>query len=130
MRLDRANSWVESHLVRKSLCLALLCLAVVGAAQAGVAGAHASCSGAVWRTFRDGTQVCPRYHSLISDYALTRLRWRAWNAGEARATGYVSCVHHSYCRGMRPQRVSIKLSRARVCPDGVQIYSRYELWAL
>lgn len=112
--------------LRRLIFLALACIAAIGVEAGGSAQARPSCSGAAWRTLRDGTQVCPRYHSLISDYALTHLRWTAWNAGEARATGTLSCVHHSYCRGLRPQRLSIRLSRAHVCADGVRIYSRYD----
>jgi hypothetical protein len=85
---------------------------------------------AVWRTGRDGTQVCPRTHSLIADRSLTGLRWSSWGVSVARATGYLSC-EGSGCQGTRSERVSVELSRVRLCPDQegdrIAIYSRYDL---
>lgn len=45
----------------------------------------------------------------------------------ARGTGYLTCGG-SGCQGTHPQKMAIKLSRPRRCPDRVRIYSRFDTW--
>ncbi len=107
------------------MIVASCCVRALTAASG--ATAQPRCSGVVWRTLRDGTQTCPRTHSLIADYGLVRLRWSAWGGADARADGYLMCGG-SGCAGTHPRSVRVKLSRRERCPDGVEIYARYDSW--
>jgi hypothetical protein len=119
----------------RAAALVLLAAALLvtqgGATAALMAGepprpaAERHCAGIYWRTHRDGAQLCPRTHSLFFDSELAHLRWSSWGGSVARATGYLRCVG-LFCQGTYPERVSVKLSRPRRCPDGTRIYSRYE----
>jgi hypothetical protein len=97
------------------------------ASAARAASAH--CSGIRWRTLHDGTQTCPRQHSLESGKVLGRLSWSSWGGSTATASGYLSRT--IYQRKL-PHRVyeldpaTVRLSRAYTCGH-VRIYSYFEM---
>lgn len=105
-------------------CIAML-LSVVG-----LPGAHAaarssrSCGNqVVWRTQRDGTQVCPRTHSILAGTSWIMLRWRGWGSPVARANGYqLDYPPAPGTDGRSP--LILRLYKRLDCPDGTRIYSR------
>ena len=117
-----------------SLAVAISTVAMpIGSAVASRVGrAHEAskrCSGITWRTLRDGSEVCPVNHGLIADVRLVRLRWSSWGAPVARATGF--SAHTVYpnnrCCAFALTPATVRLSQPRSCPDGVRIYSRFQL---
>jgi hypothetical protein len=86
------------------------------------------CAEVYWRTRRDGAQLCPATHSLVADLSLVRLRWSSWGSSTAKASGFIAHTvfpknHLAY--SLSP--VSVRLSQPKRCPDGMRIYSRYDL---
>ena len=129
-------------LIRR-LCGALVLTAAVGCAISSSAAGHGSrqlqgpaiatnardCNAVAWRSERDGDQYCPRYHSMLSDFAYSRIRWSSWGGPAANGTGAAICTHPSarYCGRSAYQTyaiVAIRLSRPTTCSDGTRIYTR------
>lgn len=117
----------------RRVALVVALIAVTGLSQvisaAAVGGPRARmavhCQRIFWRTMRDGAQVCPGYHDLLADRAFWYLKWSSWRSGGARGHGKYACTD-SACRGQIIARVTIKLTRARRCPDGARIFTRFD----
>jgi hypothetical protein len=110
-------------LVASSLAIAVTAAAGTAMASAGGAADRATrnCTHVLWRTLRDGSQVCPRSHSLEADRELIHLAWASWGGSEARASGEYAC-DGSACE-FGPQPVSVLLSHPIRCPGDIRIYS-------
>jgi hypothetical protein len=90
---------------------------ISGAWAAASPGAHVRCAPVVWRSLRNGDQICPRSHILGADLKWTRLRWTAWTNTQASGRGV-----QVYNSARNPVR--IHLTRPTKCPDGRTIYTR------
>lgn len=108
-------------------CLIVLALSGTVAASARASGptAHVSarCARVRWRSLRDGDQICPRTHGVVADVSWIDLRWSEWTRMEASGRGQQ--VHYDTGTEI-DQRwpIRIKLTRFRLCPGGVRIYTR------
>jgi hypothetical protein len=80
------------------------------------------CGRIFWRSIRNGDQICPRFHSILSDWDWKRLRWTRWNDREALGTGLA--VHQLGGPVDARDPIRIRLSRTVRCPDGRRIYTR------
>lgn len=115
-----ATSWVLVSLV-----------VVAGAAATASPAQAAHCARVAWRSFRDGDQHCPRYHSLLSDRAFSGIRWSSWGGPVANGIGSFICTHAdaNYC-GNTPYQtyatVAIRLSRPTTC-GRIRIYTRIKV---
>jgi hypothetical protein len=86
----------------------------------------AGCQQIVWRSLRDGDQVCPTSHSILADVSWIELRWTRWGSTDADGSGVA--VHYS--TGARIDMrtpIHIRLYRVRACLDGARIYTRITL---
>jgi hypothetical protein len=109
-----------------SLAVAFMIASAPSDAANGTEAAR-HCSGIYWRTLRNGPQICPGFHGLLADVSLRRLKWSSWGGGEANGSGYYAHTvfpnsHLAYY--LSP--VTIRLSRPKLCRDGVRIYSYFE----
>lgn len=126
----RLRSQRASAFLGLALALSVVAMPPAYASHPGHAQtASKRCSGISWRTLRDGPQICPDRHSLIADVALVRLRWSSWGGAAAQATGF--SAHTVYpnnrCCAFALSPAVVRLSLPRTCPDGLRIYSRFQL---
>jgi hypothetical protein len=98
-------------------------IGIAGAVGMGEARGSGGCdSSVVWRTQRDGTQVCPRTHSFIAGTSWVDPRWTGWGSSVARARGNnLDYPPPAGSDGKSP--MTLRLDRPLHCPDGVTIYS-------
>lgn len=96
-------------------------------AASGAPVRSGACTGVYWRTLRDGTQTCPSSHSLLADVTLRNLSWSSWGGAVASGRGgYAHTVYPNGHIGFYVVPATVRLSRPRVCSDGVRIYSYFE----
>jgi len=78
----------------------------------------------VWRTQRNGTQICPRFHSRLAGKNWVDLRWTGWGSRVARAHGYTYDYPPPAGSVAEFSPLDVRISDPRNCADGVRIYSR------
>ena len=129
-RLDSVRQCVGAAVAITALAASLHAASGVASVDKGSRSAgstRARCRGIYWRTMRDGSQICPRSHSLLADRAFSALRWSSWSSSGARARGYYICTD-SACYGQLLAHVLVKLSKVHRCPDGVRIFTRFDAY--
>jgi hypothetical protein len=94
------------------------------AAVTATAGAAPDCGGVAWHTIRDGTQYCPRTHSVLADVNWVELSWSSWGGAVAIGRGY--SAHDIFPHGRLSHYLTpirIRLAAPRQCPHHLQVYS-------
>lgn len=76
----------------------------------------------VWRTGRNGDQVCPHTHSVAADVRDIHLHWAHWGGPVAIGHGQVVEIASGHVNARAA--TTIRLSRSRRCPGGQRIYTR------